>query len=222
MPTSRDEEMPTTPGGGGYGGLGAPGTPPAGGGGDRPAKSSSWKRNAIEWIVVIAGAVAVALIIQATSFQAFFIPSSSMESTLNPGDRVLVNKWSYRLHPIHRGDIVVFHKPKGELANNVTDLIKRVIGLPGESITIANNHVYVNGHQLIEPYLDADAVTQPHPGPYICTPKQPCTVPKGDIWVMGDNRVFSEDSRYFGPIPESSVIGRAFFRIWPINKIGTL
>ncbi len=127
---------------------------PAGGddgpepGATQPKKRDPWKRNAIEWVVVIAGAVAVALIIQATSFQAFYIPSQSMESTLHVGDRVLVNKWSYRLHPIHRGDIVVFSKPKGELASNINDLIKRVIALPGESVTIANNHVYINGHQL--------------------------------------------------------------------------
>ncbi len=187
-----------------------------------PAKHGAWKRNAIEWIVVIAGAVAVALIIQATSFQAFYIPSKSMESTLHVGDRVLVNKWSYRLHPIHRGDIVVFTKPKGELADNINDLIKRVIGLPGDTITIANNHVYIDNHQLVEPYLTADEITQVHPGPYACTPQAPCKIPPKEIWVMGDNRVFSEDSRYFGPIPESSVVGRAFFRIWPLNRIGSL
>jgi len=192
------------------------------GGTEPPRKKDPWKRNAIEWIVVIAGAVAVALIIQATSFQAFFIPSSSMESTLHVGDRVLVNKWSYRLHPIHRGDIVVFSKPKGELASNINDLIKRVIALPGETVTIQNDHVYINGHQLIEPYLRPQDVTTPHPGAYACTPKAPCKIPKGEIWVMGDNRVFSEDSRYFGPITESSVVGRAFFRIWPLNRIGSL
>jgi len=191
-------------------------------GGFSRKKKDPWKRNAIEWIVVIAGAVAVALIIQATSFQAFFIPSSSMESTLHVGDRVLVNKWSYRLHPIHRGDIVVFSKPKGELASNINDLIKRVIALPGETVTIANNHVYINNHQLTEPYLRPQDVTTVHPGPYACTPQAPCHIPKGQIWVMGDNRVFSEDSRYFGPIPESSVVGRAFYRIWPLTRLGSL
>ena len=185
-------------------------------------KKDPWKRNAIEWIVVIAGAVAVALIIQATSFQAFYIPSQSMETTLHVGDRVLVNKWSYRLHPIHRGDIVVFSKPKGELASNINDLIKRVIGLPGETVTIHDNHVYINNHRLIEPYLRPQDVTTVHPGAFACTPKAPCKIPKGEIWVMGDNRVFSEDSRYFGPIPESSVVGRAFFRIWPLNRLGSL
>ena len=144
-----------------------------------------------------------------------------MESTLHVGDRVLVNKWSYRLHDVHRGDVVVFTKPKDEPASNINDLIKRVIGLPGETVTIANNHVYINGHQLNEPYLDAGAVSVAVPGTWACTPQAPCKIPKGQVWVMGDNRTDSEDSRYFGPIPESSVVGRAFFRIWPLNRIGT-
>jgi signal peptidase I len=187
-----------------------------------PRNPDAWKRTAIEWLVVVVAAVAVALLISATSVQAFFIPSKSMESTLHVGDRVLVNKWSYRLHDVHRGDIVVFTKPKDEAASNVNDLIKRVIGLPGETVTIANNHVYINGHQLNEPYLDAAAVSVAVPGKWACTPAAPCKIGKGQLWVMGDNRTDSEDSRYFGTIPESSVVGRAFFRIWPINRIGTL
>jgi signal peptidase I len=182
----------------------------------------AWKRSALEWLVVVIGAVAVALLIQATSFQAFFIPSKSMESTLHVGDRVLVNKWSYRLHDLNRGDVVVFTKPKDEAASNINDLIKRVIGLPGDSVTIANNHVSINGHPLTEPYLDAGAVSIAVPGKWACTPQAPCKIPKGQVWVMGDNRTDSEDSRYFGPIPESSVVGRAFFRIWPLNRIGSL
>jgi signal peptidase I len=185
-------------------------------------KSATWKRNAIEWLVVVVAAVGVALLISATSVQAFFIPSKSMESTLHVGDRVLVNKWSYRLHPIHRGDIVVFSKPKDEQASNINDLIKRVIGLPGDKVSIANGHVYINGQQLNEPYLDPGTITAGVAGQWQCTPQVPCVIPKGQIWVMGDNRSDSEDSRYFGPIPESSVVGRAFFRIWPINRIGGL
>jgi len=187
-----------------------------------PRNPEAWKRTAIEWLVVVVAAVAVALLISATSVQAFFIPSKSMESTLHVGDRVLVNKWSYRLHDVHRGDIVVFTKPKDEAASNVNDLIKRVIGLPGDTVTIANNHVYIDGHQLNEPYLDAGAVSVAVPGKWACTPQVPCKIGKGQLWVMGDNRTDSEDSRYFGTIPKSSVVGRAFFRIWPINRIGTL
>jgi signal peptidase I len=183
---------------------------------------NAWRRNAIEWLAVVVGAVAVALLISATSFQAFFIPTGSMEHTLNVGDRVFVNKWSYRLHPIHRGDIVVFSKPPGELASNINDLIKRVVALPGETVTIANDHVYINGRLLNEPYLAPGAVSQVHPGPYACTPAEPCKIPPKEIWVMGDNRTNSEDSRWFGPIRESSVVGRAFFRIWPPTRIGPI
>ena len=180
------------------------------------------RRSVIAWFVVIVGAVSVALILQATTAQAYWIPSTSMESTLHVDDRVLVNKWSYRLHPIHRGDIVVFTRPKDMDSSLDKDLIKRVIGLPGERITIANGHVYVDNHELVEPYVNAGNLTEVHPGPYACTLKAPCVVPAHDIWVMGDNRLISEDSRYFGPIPESSVVGRAFFRIWPLNRLGSL
>jgi len=181
----------------------------------------AWKRNAIEWLVVVVAAVAVALVVSATSAQAFVIPSKSMESTLHKQDRVLVNKWSYRLHPIHRGDVVVFSRPKN-LVSNDKDLIKRVIGLPGEQVTFANDHVYIDGHLLNEPYLDRGTITNAEGGQWTCTLQVPCVVPKGQIWVMGDNRGDSEDSRYFGPIPESSVVGRAFLRIWPPNRIGGL
>jgi signal peptidase I len=184
-------------------------------------KPVSVRRGLFGWFVVITGAVAVALIVQATTAQAYWIPSTSMETTLHVDDRVLVNKWSYRLHSIHRGDIVVFARPK-DMASADKDLIKRVIGLPGEKITIANGHVYVNNHALVEPYVNAGNFTEVHPGRDACTPQAPCLIPKGDIWVMGDNRLISEDSRYFGPIPESSVVGRAFFRIWPLNRLGSL
>jgi signal peptidase I len=184
-------------------------------------KPNAWKRTAIEWVVVLAVAVAVALLISATSIQAFFIPSVSMESTLHKEDRVLVNKWSYRLHAVHRGDVVVFSKPK-DLVSNDKDLIKRVVGLPGDKVTIADGHVYIDGHQLNEPYLDKGTVTASVAGKWGCTPEAPCVIPKGQLWVMGDNRGNSEDSRYFGTIPESSVVGRAFLRIWPLNRLAGL
>ncbi len=129
-----------------------------------------------------------------------------MESTLHRQDRVLVNKWSYRLHAIHRGDVVVFTKPRN-LVSNDTDLIKRVIGLPGDKVSFADGHVYIDGKQLSEPYLDRGTITANVPGQRQCTAAAPCVVPTGQIWVMGDNRGDSEDSRYFGSIPESTVVG---------------
>src|SRR6202011_700092 len=116
-------------------------------------KRSGW-RNGIEWIVIIVAALLVALVIKTFLFQAFYIPSESMEPTLKPGDRVLVNKLSYDFHSIRRGDIVVFKRPPGEAGDPaIKDLIKRVIALPGESIEQRDGNVFINGRQLKEPYL---------------------------------------------------------------------
>ncbi len=183
------------------------------------APRRSRRRNIIEWIVVVAGALAIAVVIQITSLQAFRIPSESMLPLLQKGDRVLVNKWSYRVHDINRGDVVVFSRPPGLTDTTVDDLIKRVIGLPGESVTIDGGRVLINGHALVEPYLANGASTLPT-GPNKCPPSDPCLVPDGQVWVMGDNRNFSEDSRYFGTIEQSTIIGRAFVRLWPMNRLG--
>jgi len=190
-----------------------------------PPKSSphnNWKRSTVEWVLVIVGALAIAFTIRATSFQVFYIPSGSMEPTLQVGDRVVVNEWSYRLHDVHRGDIVVFGRPEGETAAEIKDLIKRVIGLPGETVTIANNHVYINGDVLDEPYLPLGTKTDGTGDPLPCVPDNPCHVPEGQVWVMGDNRGNSADSRFFGPIPESKIVGRAFLRLWPLGRLGGL
>ena len=174
-----------------------------------------------EWVLVVAGALLLAFVIQLTSLQAFSIPSESMLPTLHKGDRVLVNKWSYRLHDLHRGDVVVFTRPAAVTDTTIDDLIKRVIGLPGERITIADGHVSVDGKVLDEPYLSSTTSTQPT-GPITCPPSDPCVVPDGSVWVMGDNRDGSEDSRYFGTIAESTVVGRAALRIWPLDRLGGL
>ncbi|MEM9615729.1 MAG: signal peptidase I [Actinomycetota bacterium] len=175
-------------------------------------QTSAVTRNALEWAVVLVGAVLVALLLRAVLFQAFYIPSESMEDTLVVNDRVLVNKVSYRLHDIHRGDIVVFARPEGQ-ESDIKDLIKRVIALPGETIEARDNVLYVNEQQLIEPYLDPGTITSDF---------GPTVVPEGEVFVMGDNREESFDSRGFGPIEEDRVIGRAFVLFWPISRIGSL
>jgi signal peptidase I len=179
-------------------------------------------------LVVIA--VVVAILVRAFVAQAYYIPSASMEPQLHIDDRVVVSRLSYDLHGFHRGDIVVFKSPPGVEPANVpphnailrafrdagvalgltedqTVLIKRVIGLPGDKVWASGGHVYVNGDVLIEPYLPKGDTTANFP---------PATVPKGHLWVMGDNRDDSEDSRVFGSIPESTVVGRAIWRVWPI------
>jgi signal peptidase I len=184
----------------------------------RKGKERDRVRTIVEWVAVVVGALVVALVVKTFLFQAFYIPSASMEPTLEKGDRVLVNKLSYDLHDIHRGDIVVFELPSDKVGpDGIKDLIKRAIGLPGDVIETREGLVYINGEKIDEPYLP-DGVTTDKPP----IPKQ--TVPDGHIYVLGDNRDNSADSRYEdrGPIPIDSVVGRAFFQVWPPGSIGGL
>ncbi len=173
---------------------------------------ASFGRFVGEWVVVLVGAVAFALVLRAALFQAFWIPSESMESTLQLQDRVLVNKVSYRLHDVNRGDVVVFRRPDDEPAE-IRDLIKRVIGLPGETVEGRDNAVWINGQRLDESYLADDEVILPF---------GPITVEDGHVFVMGDNRDESLDSRFFGAVPEDRIVGRAFVLFWPIDRVGFL
>jgi signal peptidase I len=170
-------------------------------------------KSTIEWVAIIGGAFLAALLIKTFLLQAFFIPSASMERTLLKGDRVLVNKLSYDLHDVHRGDIVVFERPPGEEDQQIHDLIKRVIGLPGDTIEARDGHLYIDDKLLDEPYLKTGTVTDR-------LPRQ--TVPEGQVFVMGDNRGDSKDSRFFGPIDQSLIVGRAFIRVWPPSRIKLL
>jgi signal peptidase I len=169
-------------------------------------------RNVAEWVLIAGGALLVAFVIKTFLLQAFYIPSLSMAPTLKVNDRVLVNKLSYDLHDVHRGDLIVFESPPNE-GSQTKDLIKRVIGLPGETVESQNGHILINGQVLEEPYLGPDVTTGP---------LEKVTVPAEHLWVMGDNRPNSRDSRFFGAIPESLVIGRAFIRVWPVTAIGLL
>jgi signal peptidase I len=183
-----------------------PAAPPSG----RKRKSL---RLAIEWGAILVVAVVAAILIRSFVVQPFYIPSGSMEPTLHVGDRVLVNKLSYNFHSVHRGDIVVFDKPPNDTTPGVKDLIKRVIGLPGETISGQGGQVYINNHPLAEPWLPKGETTQPFPS---------TRIPAGDYFMMGDNRGDSADSRLIGPIPKHLFIGRAFLRVWPLSRIGTL
>ena len=135
-----------------------------------------------------------------------------MPPTLQVQDRVLVNKLSYDLHGVHRGDIIVFEGP--QQAAGSKDLIKRVIGLPGETVEARDGHIYVERQAIDEPYLAATASPP--------APSEPITIPPNHYWVMGDNRANSKDSRYFGAIDKKLIIGRAFVRVWPITSLGLL
>jgi signal peptidase I len=179
----------------------------------------------VEWVVLIGSALVIALLIKTFLFQAFYIPSESMRPTLNVGDRVLVNKMSYRLHDVNRGDIVVFETPPNadDANGTIKDLVKRVIALPGETIEARDGVVYINGRQLEEPYLSNGVRTcAPNSSPGTCTNFGPEEIPSDHVFVMGDNRAASKDSRVFHPIEESSIVGRVFVRIWPLNDLGFL
>ena len=199
-------------------------------------KKPSLVRTLIEWVLVVGGSLAFALLIQTFVFQPFRIPSTSMYPTLKVGDRIVVNKLSYDVHDVHRGDVVVFTRPRCDTSGSPTwancgivgdfdDLVKRVIGLPGDKLYIARSRVYVDGRPLGEPYVRKGAVTLAQP-PYGCgfsgTVDKPYVVPKGMVFVMGDNRGNSLDSRCFGPIPQRTIVGRAFVKIWPFNRFGGL
>jgi len=187
-------------------------------------KGRKTRRTIIEWTILIGSALLIAILIKTFIFQAFYIPSESMKPTLNVGDRVLVNKVSYHLHDVNRGDIVVFETPpKAKDANGeIKDLVKRVIALPGETFSTHDGGVFINGRPLKEPYLQKGVQTCAPNSGSVCGDIDATKIPANDILVLGDNRTASKDSRFFGPIKESSIVGRVFVRIWPLNDLGFL
>ena len=166
------------------------------------------RRALLDWIIVIGIALLVAFLVRTFVLAHFVVDGTSMSTTLHDGDRVFVNKLSYRLHDPNRGDVVVLHELEGAASR---DLIKRVIALPGETIEVRNCEVIIDGQLLEEPYLDPEVVTPDNCGGE--TP--PTTVPDGHVFVMGDNRGGSLDSRNLGPIDEDDLVGRAFVVFWP-------
>lgn len=193
------------------------------------AARAFWK----ELPVLIVVALVVAVLIKTFLVQAFFIPSASMRDTLLEGDRVMVNKLAFRFGEPGHGDVVVFDSPLGDSADgenffgaiirNIgeslglstpdTALIKRVIAVGGDTIEIRDNTVFINEAAIDESYLTR-SVRMPDFGPL--------RIPVDHVFLMGDNRNQSEDSRRFGPVRESSIIGRAFVRVWPPSRWGGL
>jgi signal peptidase I len=194
----------------------------------RPARSF-W----VELPVLVVMALVVAVLIKTFLLQAFFIPSASMRDTLLENDRVMVNKLAYRFGSPAAGQVIVFDSPLEEsnhgesipeaVVRNIGEalglstpdsaLIKRIVALGGQTVEIREGSLLVDGEPVEEPYL-ADGLRMSDFGPV--------TVPGDHVFVMGDNRNQSEDSRRFGSVPESSIIGRAFVRVWPPSRWGGL
>ncbi len=180
-------------------------------------------------------AIIVAVVVRTFVLQAYYIPSASMVPQLRVNDRVVVSRLAYDLHRPHRGDVVVFPAPPGEappprqrnlasrlfhdvgaglgLSTDQTVLIKRVIGLPGETVQGQGGRIYIDGRMLIEPYLPKTTETSTF---------GPQRIPAGMVWVMGDNRGDSSDSRVFGAIPQRTIVGRAVWKIWPPQRASFL
>jgi signal peptidase I len=184
---------------------------------------SHGQRVALDWILTIAGAVAIVIGIKAWVVNPYRIPSSSMEPTLHcakPGqgclahfsDRVLACRFCYHLHKPHRGDIVVFNTPPTaqQMCGEGGTFVKRLIGLPGETVSERNGDVYIDGRKLDEPYVEADR--RDHR-------TDTWHVPKGGYFMMGDNRASSCDSRSWGAVPRKDLIGEVFAVYWPPNRI---
>ena len=189
------------------------------------------RRLALDAAVLVVAIVVITTLLRTLVAQAFYIPSPSMAPQLGVQDRIVVSKLSYRLHDVRRGDVIVFDAPDevepdedpGALPSRVlqavlegvnvvkpttTEYVKRVIGLPGERVAGRGGNLFVDDRRLVEPYLPVGLATDDF---------AEVTVPKGELFVLGDNRGSSFDSRKFGPIERSSVVGRAVVKVWPLG-----
>lgn len=169
-------------------------------------------------------ALILVLVLRLIVAEPYRIPSESMLPTLEVGDRVVVNRLSYTMGDIERGQVVVFERPPDFPGDD--DVIKRVIALPGETVRFTSDAIYIDGLRLVEPYLAESSATTPPSGIPGCDPStrraRECVVPGGQVFVLGDNRGQSIDSRSYGPVPIDTVIGRAAVRVWPLSGIDQL
>ncbi|MDQ3588090.1 MAG: signal peptidase I [Actinomycetota bacterium] len=201
----------------------------------------SGRSSLIELVTIVGLALGLFLLIQSFLVKPFRIPSESMVPTLDVGQRVLVDRVSFRFGEPERGDVVVFKPPQGadddqsgearcgapRMEGSVcsrptarrsdTNFIKRVVGLPGDKLKVMKNRVYVDGKRLDEPYIDPDSGCDD-----LCELPREVEIPRGYYFMMGDNRGASLDSRAWGPVPKDWIIGQAFGTYWPPGKIGTL
>jgi signal peptidase I len=177
----------------------------------RRRRASKKGGGVVEFLVILLVSFALVFgFVRPFVVEAFYIPSESMTPTLRVGDRVLVNKFIYRFEEPERGDIVVFESVEG----GGEDLIKRVVGVPGDEISVRGGRLLVDGEPQRERYVNKKFPDS--------SSSAPTTVPEDHVFVMGDNRANSRDSRYFGTVPEKKIEGEAFLRFWPPDRIGGL
>jgi signal peptidase I len=181
------------------------------------SKNHRWRRSSkergslLEFLIILLVAFALVFgLVRPFIVEAFYIPSESMMPTLEVGDRVFVNKFIYRFAEPERGDIVVFESIEG----SEQDLIKRVVAVPGDTVAVQNGVLFVNGQPQEEPYVNSAFPDGSFFGP--------TTVPEDSVFVMGDNRGNSRDSRFFGPVSISNVEGEAFLTFWPPSHVDLL
>ncbi len=178
--------------------------------GNEGAPASSLRRELRAWARDLLLAVGLAVVIIIFLYQPVKVEGTSMTPLLSDQERIFINKFVYRFEPIERGDVVVFWYP----LDRSKSFIKRVVGLPGESVEIRGGRVYVDGKRLPEPYVPpqyADVSTY-----------GPVRVPPDEYFVMGDHRSSSNDSRVFGPVPNRFIYGKAVFAYWPVDRFGSI
>lgn len=177
---------------------------------EKRAPRPLWK-TVVEVLLTVAAAFGLAVLIQAFVVKPFVVPTGSMIPTIQLGDRVLCERVSYRFRDPRAGEIVVFENPMGE----GLPLVKRVVAVGGQTLEIKDGYLYIDEVRREEPYIVSE-----RRGAY--TLAQSIRIPEGMLWVMGDNRIESADSRIFGPVPVSEVLGRAFLTYWPLSRMGML
>jgi signal peptidase I len=177
----------------------------------------AWRRYR-PWVLLIATVATLSILVRAFAIQSFYIPTGSMEPTLWPGQGIVVNKLAVEFGTIHTGDVVVFHASAAvaqDCSDATADLVKRVIGLPGQTLYSEGSTIYVDSRPLRQDWAHYEPLN-----PAIGSPEHPIVVPAGNYFVLGDNQPSSCDSRYWGFVPRSAMIGTVFFRVWPLSAFG--
>jgi signal peptidase I len=181
-----------------------------------PIRRSTRRRTTVIVVASIVVLLAISIGISAalrSTFRGWYIPSEAMTPTLEVGDHVLSEELSYHLHDPRRGDIVVFDAPPAARTPLITTLVKRIVGMPGDVIAGRGGAIYIDGKRLPEPYLPAHTESRTF---------GPLRVPDHSYFMLGDNRQYSKDSTFFGPIARDAIVGRVFLRYRPLSRFGTL